>query len=145
MRLPILTAVVLASIPAKAAGTDAVERSLVDVRSARVELAPVASSVGFFDVQSLRAPELDADALVLADAPRLTLSLPSAGALPVSVSNRDALNLRLSPEFALESASLTLRLVPTRRAPNPDVPLVLLPRVAGVGSSWFGVDFAAWF
>lgn len=133
MRLALLTATFVATFPGAAFATEPALRTTSP--GAVVELVEHGS--GLFQVQQLRVPDFDE-----AIANPLRLTLPST--LAPQRMARDV-GFLFSPDLPLAGTALTLRLVPTRRAPSTDEPLVLLPRVAGVGSKWFGLDFAAWF
>lgn len=129
LRTAILTACVVLTIPEVGSAAEPLNRGpAVLTRSV---------DVGFVEVRELRLAALATDEM-----PVLQLSMPSPSWFRTT---GEAPDFRFSSDVALEGTSLTLRLVPTRHAPDPDEPLVLLPRLAGVGSRWFGLDFAAWF
>jgi hypothetical protein len=160
MRCVVQFVVLVAALPASASAADSSHRAWLPAATEQepVSLAKPATAqepvslakrataqepdVGLLDVQSLQPLEMSG-AWLLPGAQRLQLAFPALA--PSAGPSAGQSGLTLSPDVALQGASLTLRLVPTRSAPNADVPLVLLPRVAGVGSRWFGLDFAAWF
>lgn len=107
----------------------ALELSAATVALMSVRLLPTRS------VMSLETPEQSGGALSDSNSEGLHLGTPWLK------------ELARSADVPVPGApSMTVRLVPTKEEPAADAaPLVFRPRVRGVGSSWYGLDFAASF
>ena len=136
MRTAILTALLVLTVPELGSAAEPLQLNRGPAMLTR------SGDGAFVEVRELRLAAPGNDEMPSAYELALQLSMPNPS---WSRAPGEAPDFRFSPDVALEGTSLTLRLVPTRHAPDPDEPLVLLPRLAGVGSRWFGLDFAAWF